>query len=264
MDADAYAAAAAIAAVILSVISLIWQWRSAESRKEWEAEQIRTEYRLNQQLQEKQNEWDLELDSKQAERMAAWRAEDIQRKQDSITPQLRITVSIGEAFRDAESGRTTQHLYIDADNVGQTPILLSDWASVYADYGKPPRPERRILGEFTSIADRPTLRRVVHWPHSAYRRESREHDFNTALQPSQRVLTTLDVVELKQLVSDSYPVTITMKRYEEKWYVTSESLEDSQKPDVVPICGCYTDQIGLLYLSDSVNTHLNSDFEFSG
>ncbi len=137
MKADTVTAWAAVIALLLSGISLIWQWRSGEDRKTWEAEQDRTRKRWAQEQQDAQNKWQEEQTRRQVERetawrqeenerLAAWRAEDIVRQEDMTKPKLDVKLNPGFQMNPV-SGLSEIMLFTEARNVGVVPVYFSNW-----------------------------------------------------------------------------------------------------------------------------------------
>lgn len=146
MKADAVQAWAAVIALVLSVVTLLWQWRSSEGRKTWEAEQDRTRNRWTREQQAAQNEWQEEQTRAQvaretvwrqeeAERLAAWRTEDITRQDELTMPKLDVRLTPG--FRmNPVSGLSETLLFTEARNVGTAPVYFSNWGGFALPDGK--------------------------------------------------------------------------------------------------------------------------------
>lgn len=146
MNANAAMAWMAFFALVLSLISLVWQWRSGEDRKTWEAEQDRTRQRWTRELQGAQNKWQGEQTTKQVERetvwrqeendrLAAWREEDISRQEDSAKPKLDVKLNPGFQMNPV-SGLSETLLFTEARNVGTVPVYFSNWGGFVLPDGK--------------------------------------------------------------------------------------------------------------------------------
>lgn len=139
-------AVAAIAALGFSLVSLLWQWRSAESRKEWEAEQARQQNRFTEEQRRKQNEWQEERSRLHTEREAQWRAEDKQQMEDwrrediarfehENTPKIRVTTRIQDTGMNPKTGLVDLYVSTDGVNVGRVDTWVTNWGTFYLEDG---------------------------------------------------------------------------------------------------------------------------------
>ena len=143
---DIIVAVAAVAALVFSVISLFWQWRSAEHRKEWEAEQARQQNRFTEEQRRKQNTWQEEQNRQHAKREAQWRAEDKQQMEEwrsediarfeyENTPKIRVATRFEETGMNPKTGLVDLFVSTDGVNVGRVDAWITNWGTVYLEDG---------------------------------------------------------------------------------------------------------------------------------